>query len=98
MGPLGIPGAPSSPHPVIKGVVCSIKSVFKMEAAVPILTKVLEDENCEKTNTRKESSLSNRTLKDGLKSIRSKQQIVIILLLILLLVFFEVIYNLLKKK
>ena len=41
-----------------------------MEAAVPILTKVLEDENCEKTNTRKESSLSNRTLKDGLKLIR----------------------------
>ena len=68
-----------------------------MEVAVPILTKVLEDENCEKTNTRKESSLSNRTSKDGLKSIRSKQQIVIILLLILLLVFFEVIYNLLKK-
>ena len=65
-----------------------------MEAAVPIITKVLEDE---KSNTRKESSLSNRTLKDGLKSIRSKQQIVIILLLILLLVFFEVIYNLLKK-
>jgi len=39
-----------------------------MEAAVPILNKVLEDENCEKTNTRKESSLSNRTLKDGLKN------------------------------
>ena len=68
-----------------------------MEAAVPILTKVLEDENCEKSNSRKESSLSNKTLKDGVKSIRSKQQVVIILLLILLLVFFEVIYNLLKK-
>ena len=68
-----------------------------MESAVPIISKVLEDNIEEKNSTRKESTLSNRTLKDGVRSIRSKQQVVILLLLILLLVFFEIIYNLLKK-
>ena len=68
-----------------------------METAVPILNKVLEDNIDEKPTNRKESTLSNRTLKDGVKAIKSKQQVVILLLLILLLVFFEIVYNLLRK-
>ena len=69
-----------------------------MESAVPILSKVLEDNIDETPTGRKESTLSNRTLKDGVKAIRSKQQVVILLLLILLLVFFEIVYNLLRKR
>ena len=70
-----------------------------MESAVPILTKAIEDkiDEIEIPSGRKESTLSNKTLKDGVKAIRSKQQVVILLLLILLLVFFEIIYNLFKK-
>ena len=68
-----------------------------METAVPILTRAIEDNIEDLPSSRKESTLSNKTLKDGVKAIRSKQQVVILLLLILLLVFFEIIYNLLKK-
>lgn len=69
-----------------------------MESAVPILTKAIEDKIDEIPIGRIESTtLSNKTLKEGVKAIRSKQQVVILLLVIVLLVFFENIYNLFKK-
>ena len=42
-----------------------------METAVPILTKAIEDNIQELPSGRKESTLSNKILKDGLKAIRS---------------------------
>ena len=51
-----------------------------METAVPILAKAIEDNIEDLPSGRKESTLSNKTLKDGVKAIRSKQQVVILLL------------------
>ena len=69
-----------------------------MEAAVPIISKALDNtEPAGHHSNRKESTLSNRTLKNTVTAIKTKQQGVILLLLILLIVLTELLYNMLKK-
>ena len=74
----------------------------KMEAAVPIISKALDNaepvgQRSEHHSNRKESTLSNRTLKNTVTAIKTKQQGVILLLLILLIILTELLYNMLKK-
>ena len=69
-----------------------------MEAAVPIITKALDNvELNEHRPNRKESTLSNRTLKNTVKAIKTKQQGLILLLIILVIILTDLVYNMLKK-
>ena len=69
-----------------------------MEAAVPIIAKVLDTvENSAETPNRKESTLSNKTLTRRITALKTKQQVIVLLLLILLIILIELMYNLLKK-
>ena len=71
-----------------------------MEAAVPIINKALDDVEPivhGKSNTRKESNLSNWSMKNNIKAIKTKQQAVVLLLLILVIILTELVYNMLKK-
>ncbi len=73
-----------------------------MEAAVPIISKALDDvepiaNQTEQRSNRKESSLSNRSMKNNIKAIKTKQQAVVLLLLILVIILTELVYNMLKK-
>ena len=71
-----------------------------MEVAVPIINRALDDAEPilhGKSNNRKESSLSNRSMINNIKAIKTKQQAVVLLLLILVIILTELVYNLLKK-
>ena len=69
-----------------------------MEAAVPIITKALDNvELDEHRPNRKESTLSNRTLKNTVTAIKTKQQGLILLLIILVIILTDLVYNMLKK-
>ena len=69
-----------------------------MEAAVPIITKALDNvELDEHRPNRKESTLSNRTLKNTVTAIKTKQQGLILLLIILFIILTDLVYNMLKK-
>ena len=70
-----------------------------MEAAVPIISKALDsvENNAEERNNRKESTLSNRTLKRNVTAIKTKQQVIVLLLLILVIILIELVYNMFKK-
>ena len=69
-----------------------------MEAAVPIITKALENvEAVEQHSNRKQSTLSNRSLKNTVTNIKTKQQGVILLLIILVIILTDLVYNMLKK-
>ena len=69
-----------------------------MEAAVPIISKALDNVGkIDEGPTRKESTLSNKTLTRRVTAIKTKQQAIILLLLILVIVLIELIYNMLKK-
>ena len=69
-----------------------------MEAAVPIITKALDNvELDEQRPNRKESTLSNRTLKNTVTAIKTKQQGLILLLIILFIILTDLVYNMLKK-
>ena len=69
-----------------------------MEAAVPIITKALDNvELHDHQSNRKESTLSNRTLKNTVTAIKTKQQGLILLLIILIIILTDLVYNMLKK-
>lgn len=69
-----------------------------MEAAVPIIAKALENvESVEQRPNRKQSTLSNRSLKNTVTNIKTKQQGVILLLIILVIILTDLVYNMLKK-
>ena len=73
-----------------------------MEVAVPMINKALEDtepttHRSEQKSNRKESTLSNWSMKNNIKAIKTKQQVVVLLLLILVIILTELVYNMLKK-
>ena len=73
-----------------------------MEAAVPILTKALDnvepiEQRSKHHSNRKESTLSNRSLKNTVTAIKTKQQGLILLLIILIIILTDLVYNMLKK-
>ena len=69
-----------------------------MEAAVPIITKALDNvELDDHRSNRKESTLSNRTLKNTVTAIKTKQQGLILLVIILLIILTDLVYNMMKK-
>ena len=69
-----------------------------MEAAVPIITKALDNVELDgHRSNRKESTLSNRTLKNTVTAIKTKQQGLILLLIILFIILTDLVYNMLKK-
>ena len=73
-----------------------------MEVAVPIITKALDNvESMELRSkhhsNRKESTLSNRSLKNTVTAIKTKQQGLILLVIILIIILTDLVYNMLKK-
>ena len=69
-----------------------------MEAAVPIITKALDNvELHDHQSNGKESTLSNRTLKNTVTAIKTKQQGLILLVIILLIILTDLVYNMMKK-
>ena len=69
-----------------------------MEAAVPIITKALDNvELDDPRSNRKESTLSNRTLKNTVTAIKTKQQGLILLVITLLIILTDLVYNMMKK-
>ena len=69
-----------------------------MEAAVPIISKAFDTVgSSEERHNRKQSTLSNGSLKNTVTAIKTKQQGLILLLIILIIILTDLVYNMLKK-